>query len=145
MALHIVVDRGYVVPDSWKEAFKDEIETARRAYEEALPRKNGQALNGHAAAEDGVSLDDFYAYMPLHKYLFTPSRELWPSSSVNARIAPIPVQDADGYPVLGDDGKELKISASKWLDQNRPVEQMTWAPGLPMVIHDRLISQGGWI
>ena len=28
---------------------------------------------------------------------------------------------------------------------NRPVEQMTWAPGLPMIIRDRLISGGGWI
>jgi Family of unknown function (DUF5906) len=32
-----------------------------------------------------------------------------------------------------------------WLDQNRSVEQMTWAPGLPMLIEDRLISDGGWI
>jgi hypothetical protein len=32
-----------------------------------------------------------------------------------------------------------------WLDQNRSVEQMTWAPGLPMLVHDRLISDGGWI
>ena len=39
--------------------------------------------------EPGVSLDDFYAYMPMHNYIFTPSRELWPGSSVNARIPPI--------------------------------------------------------
>src|SRR5262249_15203871 len=31
-----------------------------------------------------------------------------------------------------------------WLDQNRPVEQMTWAPGEPTEIRDRLIAEGGW-
>ena len=40
--------------------------------------------------DDGVSLDDFYAYMPMHCYVYAPSREMWPASSVNARIAPIP-------------------------------------------------------
>jgi len=133
------------MPDSWKEAFKGEYEAARRAHQEAHPTPNEHRFNRHATAEYGVSLNDFYAYMPMHKYLFAPSRELWPGSSVNARIPPVPVQDADGYPVLDDDGKEIKSLANKWLDQNRAVEQMTWAPGLPMVIQDRLISQGGWI
>jgi hypothetical protein len=36
-----------------------------------------------------VSLDDFYAYMPMHQYIFTPTRDLWPASSVNARIPPV--------------------------------------------------------
>ncbi len=47
--------------------------------------------------------------------------------------------------MLDDDGKQKIISASAWLDRNKPVEQMTWAPGVPMLIHDRLISEGGWI
>jgi hypothetical protein len=37
------------------------------------------------------------------------------------------------------------MAANKWLDQNRPVEQMTWAPGLPMLVENQLISDGGWI
>jgi hypothetical protein len=37
------------------------------------------------------------------------------------------------------------IPASKWLAKHRAVEQMTWAPGYPMEIKDRLISDGGWI
>ena len=32
-----------------------------------------------------------------------------------------------------------------WLDRNRSVEQVTWAPGLPMLVRNRLISDGGWI
>jgi hypothetical protein len=94
---------------------------------------------------EGVSLDDFHAYMPMHNYIFTPSREPWPASSVNARLGRIPLFDANGKPRVGDKGEQKTIAASAWLDQNRPVEQMTWAPGLPMLIHDRLISEGGWI
>ncbi len=37
------------------------------------------------------------------------------------------------------------VTATAWLDRNKPVEQMTWAPGLPMLIRDQLISEGGWI
>src|SRR5205085_1357913 len=46
---------------------------------------------------------------------------------------------------LDKDGKQVILSAAAWLDRHKPVEQMTWAPGLPLVIHDRLILEGGWI
>jgi hypothetical protein len=97
------------------------------------------------ATEEGVSLEDFFAYMPAHSYIFAPSRELWPSSSVNSRLGPVPLCHPDGTPVLDEEGEQVVIRANLWLDQNRPVEQMTWAPGLPMLIQDRLISEGGWI
>jgi hypothetical protein len=80
----------------------------------------------------GVSLDDFYAVMPMHSYIFAPTREMWPAASVNSRLPPMP-------------GGDKPMPASKWLDRNRPVEQMTWSPGLPMIIHDRLLADGGWI
>lgn len=80
----------------------------------------------------GVSLHDFHAYMPMHSYIFMPTREAWPASSVNNRIPPI---------MQG--GKS--ITASAWLDKNRSVEQMTWAPGQDVIICDRLVSEGGWI
>ena len=86
----------------------------------------------------GVSLADFYSLMTTHHYIYAPCREMWPAGSVNARIPPIVVgKDADG--------KDIKIPANLWLDQNRPVEQMTWALGMPLTIRDRLISEGGWI
>jgi hypothetical protein len=42
-------------------------------------------------AEDStaVGLDDFYAFMPMHNYIFAPTRDTWPGSSVNARVAPV--------------------------------------------------------
>ncbi len=95
--------------------------------------------------EGNVTLDDFLAYMPSHQYIFMPTREMWPAKSVNARIAPIPLTDKDGDPVTDEDGKPKKLSASAWLDRNKPVEQMTWAPGQPELIRGRLIWDGGWI
>ena len=95
--------------------------------------------------KDGVLLEDFHAYMPTHSYIFAPSREMWPASSVNSRIAPVPLCNADGEPVLDAKDRPKLIPASAWLDQNKPVEMMTWAPGLPMLINNMLISDGGWI
>lgn len=97
------------------------------------------------AGDGGVRLEDFHAFMPGHNYIFAPSRETWPSTSVNARIPPQRALDRDGNPETNDDGEPVFIPANRWLDQNRPVEQMTWAPGEPLVICDRLISEGGWI
>jgi hypothetical protein len=90
----------------------------------------------HAPAEAvgkaGVGLDDFFAYMVMHNYIFAPSRDLWPAPSVNARIPPVM-----------EDGQ--KVSATAWLDRHRPVEQITWLPGAPMLLENRLIAQGGFI
>jgi hypothetical protein len=36
------------------------------------------------------------------------------------------------------------MNASTWLQRNKPVEQMTWAPGLPVLIKDRVAGGGGW-
>ncbi len=80
-----------------------------------------------------VDLNDFRAFMPDHRFVFMPTRDLWPASSVDARI-PWPT---------GANGKPER--PSKWLDQNRPVEQMLWAPGEPALIPGRLMDSGGWL
>ena len=96
-------------------------------------------------AGQGVGLDDFYAHMEKHNYIYTPTREPWPTGSVNARIPPVALYDANGNPLLDQKGNPKTLPASTWLDQNQPVEQITWAPGLPLLIENRLISEGGWI
>jgi Family of unknown function (DUF5906) len=75
---------------------------------------------------------DFVAYMPMHAYIYRPTMKMWPAASVNARVEPIEVN-----------GK--KITPSSWIDENLPVEQMTWAPGMPEIIRDKLVAEGGWI
>ena len=81
----------------------------------------------------------------MHSYIYHPTRESWPAVSVNARIEPVPVVDDDGEPVVDDKGRQVVMPANAWLDRNSAVEQMTWAPGQPMLIKDRLVSSGGWI
>jgi Family of unknown function (DUF5906)/Bifunctional DNA primase/polymerase, N-terminal len=128
--------------DRWRERY-DEIP---RAVASAVARFITEADGKEpGAGRQGVSLEDFYAYMPMHNYIYAPAREPWPASSVNARIPPVPLSDAKGKPVLNKKGEQVELPASAWLDQHRPVEMMTWAPGLPMIIRDRLISLGGWI
>src|SRR5262245_5457258 len=80
-----------------------------------------------------------------HKYIYAPTGDLWPAGSVNARIPPIPLVDSSGKPALNKKGEQVELTAAQWLDRNKPVEQMTWAPGEPTIIRDRLISDGGWI
>jgi hypothetical protein len=93
----------------------------------------------------GVTIDDFVAYMPTHAYIFTPCREIWAGSSVNARLPRVSLLDQFGQPLLNKKGEQITLSPTLWLDKNRPVEQMTWCPGFPMMIPDRLIVLGGWI
>lgn len=84
--------------------------------------------NREELAKQPRSLDDFYAYLPLHKYIFRPTREMWPSSSINSVL-----------PIAAD-----KETPAQWLDRNRAVDQMTWAPGEPELIEDRVMVNGGW-
>jgi hypothetical protein len=100
------------------------------------PTPGEHKSNGHTKPEhpdEGVTIDDFHAYMPMHSYIFAPTGEMWPASSVNSRVPPVQVSGGRA------------IGASAWLDQNKPVEQMTWAPGRPKLIPNRLIADGGWI
>lgn len=96
----------------------------------------------------GVVIDDFWAYMPSHVYIYVPTGEMWPGASVNSRVPPIPLHNADGSPKTEEDKngkvKQRYVSASAWLDRNKPVEQMTWAPGEAQAIRDKHISDGGW-
>jgi hypothetical protein len=92
---------------------------------------------------EGVGLEDFYALMEQHEYIFVPTRGMWPTVSVNARIPYQQKIGKDGIPILNDKGKPVMIPPSLWLDQNRPVEGMTWFPGEPLVLKDTLITNGG--
>ena len=108
----------------------DRMKRERYAREGKTQKANGPDLPKIAP---GVSVSDFVAYMPQHTYIFKPSGEMWPASSVNARISAI----------TGADGKA--VNANAWLDTNSPVEQMTWAPGEDALIRNRLIADGGWV
>jgi len=112
----------------------------------ATPRSAPKGRTSPEGVNDsGVALSDFRAFMPTHNYIFMPSGEFWPAASVNARIKPMPILGDDGEPIVDDKGKPKTMTASAWLDKNKPVEQVTWAPGEPPIVADRLISDGGWL
>ena len=84
--------------------------------------------------------------MPSHDYIYLPTGDRWPAVSVNSRLKPVPLLDKGGKQLLDEEGEPKFLAPSKWLDQFKPVEQMTWAPGLPQIIEGRLIRAGsGWL
>jgi hypothetical protein len=121
-------------PTPWDDDLTIEEETASPAPERLVVGNKGR-----------LQLGDFWAFMPGHSYIFTPTRALWPAASVNARIGPVALTDAKGAPLLDESGKKRSSTAAAWLDRHKPVEQMTWAPGQPMIIRDRVIHEGGWL
>jgi hypothetical protein len=144
--------RGYAIREHIREKSQQNGERAyvERQIERALKKiidkvEIKEGLDEAKELPEGVTLDDFLAYMPDHDYIYKPTGDSWPGASVNAKIAPVPLLDANGNPKLKRDGSERRMQASAWLDRHRSVEQMTWAPGLPVQIADRLIADGGWI
>lgn len=71
-----------------------------------------------------ASMDDFWAYLPEHKYLFVPTRKMWPEASVAS--------------IFGDHFPNV-------LDCKKPIHEMAWVPGEETIIRDRIMVEGGWI
>lgn len=90
------------------------------SYDEAPPRK--------PQLPDGVRIEDFRAYLPTHNYIYEPTGEMWPATSVNAKAS------------APDGGK-----ANAWLDAHRSVVQMTWTPDEAQIIDGKVIHDGGWL
>lgn len=107
----------------------DIIQSAIRKFAQSLP----------------ITVRDFIAYMPMHQYVFIPTRELWPAVSVNGLLPNVPRVNRIGMPVLNKKtGAQRTEKAADWLDKNRAAHQMTWAPGHPQLIKDKLVDNGGW-
>jgi hypothetical protein len=101
-----------------------------------LHRTEAGALLAHQA--EPLPLSDFIAYLPANSYVFLPTREPWPATSVNARVLPVLVG-------TDENGKAKYQSASQWLSANQAAEQMTWAPGEMDLVHDKVIIDGRWL
>jgi hypothetical protein len=104
-------------------------------------------------SKGGTDIDvyQFYAFVPDHTYIYKPTGDKWLASGVNARLRPVLLFDGKDKPLFENEpdkktGEPIQktMRASLWLDLNRPVEQMTWAPGEPPLIKDRLMADGGW-
>src|SRR5262249_42968676 len=114
----------------------------------AMPKKKktfSATASTASASSKRVTIDDFVAYLPKHLYIFTPCREIWTASGVNACLGKRQVLTKSGTPKRDKDGNLVYESATRWLDKNRGVMQATWCPGQPMLIDDRIVVDGGWI
>jgi hypothetical protein len=90
--------------------------------------------------------EDFWAHRPSTQFIYAPTRELWPRSSVDAALPRIPVVDKAGNPVFNKKtGEQKTVGASVVIAKDRGVQQCTWSPGEPMLIRDRLVNEGGWV
>jgi hypothetical protein len=129
-------------PEDWAAQHLEDVpfdEPKKRGRAKPNNQDAGQRRNRTDNVKDSAQLDDFRAYMRKESaYIFAPTGELWPGSSVDSRVPPVCVG-------VGENGKPKFISASLWLAKNRPVEQMSWVPGAPQLIRDRLIIASGWI
>jgi hypothetical protein len=86
-----------------------------------------------------LTLDHFRGFMrKKDTCILLATGELWPSANVNKRVPPVVVG-------VDEEGKPIKLAAASWLARHRPCEQMSWAPGEPRLIRDKLIIESGWI
>jgi hypothetical protein len=92
-----------------------------------------------------LSFADFVAYAPSRACIYLPCKAPWPNASVDRRLPDQVLLDASGQPVLNKKGKVVMIPASEWLEKNQSVEAMTWIPGEPEFIRDKLAVEGGWV
>ena len=118
------------------------------AAREARTRATLASLSNRIKPKDdaAVRLEDFVAYMQSLDYIYMPAGDFWPAARVDARLPSVKLFDKSGNPIIDEEtGDQKEIFASGWLAKHAPVEQMTWAPGLPQLVRDKLIGDGGWI
>jgi hypothetical protein len=104
---------------------------------------------GEHAGKPASDFDNFRADAERGQYWYLPADALWPAKSVNARLPQVALLDQYGQPARytrgPKNGEVKKMPASVWLDRNSPVQSLTWAPGYPQLIPDRIFKLGGFI
>jgi Family of unknown function (DUF5906) len=111
----------------------------------SFPVRPSSAKKNLTYGDRSATLADFRAHAPSGMYIYMPCREPWPPRVVDQVIKPQPALDKSGKPKRNNSGGLVTVKASTWLMQNQRVEQLTWAPGEPTLIADRLVVDGGWI
>ena len=74
-------------PRTHEAPLADDINTATRRAK-AEPLQNAHDANQTNDLPLKVRLEDFVAYMPQATYIFMKTGQMWPASSVNARLQP---------------------------------------------------------
>jgi hypothetical protein len=108
-------------PKTWKVRRRGVAKMVASAVKKyADPR----TARGSPGGTGPINASDFYSVLPQHRYLFVPTRDLWPSESIDSLLS-----------------KAVRLN----LDTTRAVVQMTWHPEEPFIIADRVVADGGWV
>jgi hypothetical protein len=102
-----------------------------------VPGKPKSLLDSIKSEDGAIKLGDFYALPSTSKFMYMPTRELWTGERINNILPPIPTGGSHN-------GKLTTVKPAIWLERHRRAVQMSWAPGEPEVIEDKLISESGW-
>ena len=90
-------------------------------------RTAGTASPGTSQTSKGPTIDDFYAYLPDHKFIHKPTGALWPAKSVDETLV----------------APDQRSKPSVWLDRNRPVHALSWLPGEPPLVENTIVTENG--
>jgi hypothetical protein len=97
-----------------------------------------------ASLKGTVTDEDFLVYGPSRSCIYLPCRTPWPNASVNEWLPWTPKLDPKGNPVKKR-GKVVMQSPMERLLETRRGHAMSWSPGDPEFIHDRLPVDAGWV
>src|SRR6516165_3374244 len=92
-----------------------------------------------------LSFEDLCSYAPSRCCIYLPCKTLWPNASIDDRLPPMPLLDANGNPVLNSKGKVVMVKATERLAKERSIESLTWDPGKPEFIPGYVVVDGGYI
>ena len=86
----------------------------------------------------GIVLTDLWALADMHRFMCPLTGKTWPAAGVDGKFGRIAVG-------TGTDGKSVTIPAHKWLYQHQGADGLTWWPGLPQVIENRIAVDGSLV
>ena len=135
--------------------FEDDIEempdptsaspSATSASTSASASTSTSSTSASTTLPSTLSFDDLYSYAPSRMCIYRPCKTMWPNASVDDRLPPMPLLNANGNVVLNSKGKPVMIAATERLAKERSIESLTWDPGKPEVIPGYVIVDGGYI
>jgi hypothetical protein len=113
-------------------------------YTGRLRQEVERAFNKKGA--EGTHLCDFFAYGPQNKCMHVMTRKLWSKETINECLPKVAIVTRNGKLKVNAAGSPILIKPASWLMQNRLITDITWVPGLPMLIYDKVVINGvGWI
>ena len=83
----------------------------------------------------GIVLTDLWALAQMDRFFCLPTGQHWPRSGVNGKFQPVNLG-------TDDKGKPVTVAAAVWLYRNQSADGLTWWPGLPPIIQDRISFEG---